>query len=162
MIGRTAVGHRRAFLIEWKYTESYRQENKYIPARASVYDDLIRAPDSPFKPIEPRALYFEPFYQMMRQTLLGWQMTKHEDDYYRCTSYRHVHVIPEQNSELRGNVTSPLLNGTDMCDVWRNQVLKEPTFYSETSPSNFMKPVLDARDAKALTDYLARRYWSAV
>jgi hypothetical protein len=60
MIGRTAVGHRRAFLIEWKYTESYRQEDKYIPDRSKVYDDLVilnassqhyrRARDAPIRP----------------------------------------------------------------------------------------------------------------
>jgi hypothetical protein len=99
---------------------------------------------------------------MMRQTLLGWQMTEHEDDHYNCTSYRHVHISPEQNRELRGNVTSPPLNGTEICDVWRNQVLKEPALYIETSPRHFIKAVLDGRDTKALTDYLERRYWSAV
>ena len=74
-----------------------------------MYDDLIAAEDSPFKQIEPRALYFEPFYQMMRQTLLGWQMTK-QKDHYGCTSYRHV-LLPEQNVGLRQRVTSPLLQG---------------------------------------------------
>jgi Restriction Endonuclease associating with ARP/Domain of unknown function (DUF3470) len=76
MIGRTAHDARRAFLMEWKYTEAYRREDKYIPERARVYDDLVTAEDSPFKQVEPRALYFEPFYQMMRQTLLGWQISE--------------------------------------------------------------------------------------
>ena len=87
MIGRTTHGRRRAFLVEWKYIEAYRRQDKYIPRRARVYDDLIMAEDSPFKPpgrsgtrdqIEPHALYFEPFYQLMRQTLLGWLISKYE------------------------------------------------------------------------------------
>jgi hypothetical protein len=84
MIGRTVHGGRRAFLVEWKYTEFYAREDQYICERAQVYDDLITAEDSPFKQIEPRALYYEPFYQLMRQTLLGWQISKHDD--HRCTS----------------------------------------------------------------------------
>ena len=107
MIGLTERGCRRAFLIEWKYTEAYGQNDLYISRRARVYDDLIAAEESPFKQIELRAFYFEPFYQMMRQSLLGWQISKHND--HGCTSYRHVHVVPEQNVEFRRNVTSEAL-----------------------------------------------------
>ena len=107
MIGRTADGGRRAFLIEWKYAETYPREDKYIPERARVYDHLIAAEDSQFKQIPQRAFYYEPFYQLMRQTLLGWQISKHRD--HGCTSYRHVHVVPKQNTEFHSNVISPLL-----------------------------------------------------
>lgn len=34
MIGRTAHSGRRAFLVEWKYTEAYSHEDKYNPERA--------------------------------------------------------------------------------------------------------------------------------
>jgi hypothetical protein len=168
MIGRTARAHRRAFLVEWKYIETYRRQDKYIPRRAHVYDDLITAEDSPFKPpgrsgtrdqIEPRALYFEPFYQLMRQTLLGWLISKYED--HGCTSYRHVHVVPDENAEFHRNVTSPLLNGATVSEAW-SAVLKRPWFYIAKTPANFMRPVVEKRDTKALTDYLKRRYWSGI
>ena len=159
MIGRTAHGSRRAFLVEWKYTEIYRRQDKYNTERAAVYDDLIRADDLPFKPIEPQAFYFEPFYQMMRQTLLGWQISKHED--YGCTSYRHIHVVPEQNAEFHRNITAPLLKGASVSEAWW-AVLKRPEFYLSTTPANFMRPVLEERDTKALTGYLTQRYWSGI
>jgi hypothetical protein len=157
MIGRTADGVRRAFLIEWKYTEAYRHEDKYVPERAQVYDHLITAEDSPFRPIEPRAFYYEPFYQMMRQTLLGCQLIKHND--HGCASYRHVHVVPEENTEFHQTVTAPLLKGASVSEAWR-AVLKHPEFYIGSTPADFMRPVLQERDTKALTDYLDRRYWS--
>ena len=103
MIGRIFGGGPRAFLIEWKYAELCRGEDKYNDVRAGRYDDLITAEESPFVNIEPRALYFEPFYQLMRQTLLGWQIAKHKD--HGCTSYRHVHVVPEANEEFHQNIT---------------------------------------------------------
>ncbi|MGH6835098.1 MAG: PGN_0703 family putative restriction endonuclease [Methylocella sp.] len=159
MIGRTAHGGRRAFLVEWKYTEAYSREDKYIPERALVYDHLITAEDSPFKRIEPRALYFEPFYQMMRQTLLGWQISKHTD--HGCTSYRHVHVVPEQNAEFHRNVTAPLLKGASVSEAWL-AVLRRPELYIGTTPANFMRPVVEERDTKALMGYLKWRYWSGI
>jgi hypothetical protein len=158
MIGSTAYD-RRAFLVEWKYTETYPREDKYIPERAHVHDDLITAEDSPFKQIEPRALYFEPFYQMMRQTLLGSQISKHED--HECTSYRHVHVVPEQNAEFHRNVTAPLLRGMSVSEAWR-AVLRRPEFYISATPADFMRPLIAERDTKALMGYLERRYWSGI
>lgn len=57
MMGRLRDGRLRLFLIEWKYTEAYAPADKYIPARAKVYDELIRDPGSPFRPdVAPRDL----------------------------------------------------------------------------------------------------------
>lgn len=161
MIGRTADGGRRAFLIEWKYTEAYPVEDKYIPERSRVYDHLITAEDSPFETVEPRVLYFEPFYQLMRQTLLGWQLAKYHD--YDCTSYRHVHVVPDENTAFHLSVTAPSLRdkGKTVSEAWQS-VLKRPDFYIGLSPAKLMRPVLGGRDAKSLTDYLQRRYSAAV
>ena len=159
MVGRTADGERRAFLIEWKYTEAYRRDDKYIPERAKVYDHLITAYDSPFKKIEPRAFYVEPFYQLMRQTLLGWQISKNAD--YGCTSYRHVHVVPEENTEFTLGVTAPMLIGDNVSAAWKG-VLKVPELYVGKTPESLMRPLTERSDTKALMSYLQRRYWSGV
>lgn len=159
MVGRTVHGDKRGFLVEWKYTESYRREDKYISQRANVYDKLITAETSPFKLIEPQILYYEPFYQMMRQTLLGWMISEHAD--HGCTSYRHVHVIPEQNVEFHRNITAPQLSGSSVCEAWR-AVLRNPEFYVDTTPARFIDPIHQRRDTKSLTEYLKLRYWSGV
>ena len=159
MIGRIFGGGPRAFLIEWKYAELCRGENKYKDVRADRYDDLITAEELPFVNIEPRALYFEPFYQLMRQTLLGWQIAEHKD--HGCTSYRHVHVVPEANEEFHQNITSPGLNGGSVSEAW-TAILKRPDLYVSTTPTKFMQPVVNQRDTKALINYLQRRYWSGI
>ena len=159
MIGRTANGGRRAFLIEWKYTEAYRREDKYIPERAKVYDHLITAKDSPFKQIDPRDFYYEPFYQLMRQTLLGWQLSTNSD--HGCTTYRHIHVVPEANTEFSSGLTAPMIVGESVSAAWKG-VLKEPELYVGLSPEAFMMPLTDIVDTKALMFYLQRRYWAGV
>jgi Restriction Endonuclease associating with ARP len=157
MIGRTASGDRRAFFIEWKYTEAYRPKDKYLHARSKVYDRLIKADDSPFKEVDVRALYFEPFYQMMRQTLLGWQCVLNKD--HECTSYRHVHVVPEQNREFHLSLTSPSLHGATVSEAWRD-ALKQPEFYVDRTPACLMGPLRSHRETKSLFNYLERRYWA--
>ncbi|WP_294531872.1 hypothetical protein [uncultured Rhodoblastus sp.] len=158
MIGRTKDGERRAFLIEWKYTESYQREDKYIPVRAERYDHLIKKEGSPFVEIDTKVLYYEPFYQLMRQTLLGWQLAVNHD--YGCSSYRHVHVVPEENVEFHRNVTSPdlKLKGATVSEAW-TAVLKQPNLYISTTPTKFLQPVVNLPDTKSLTGYLQSRYW---
>jgi hypothetical protein len=60
---------------------------------------------------------YEPFYQMMRQTLLGWQMTMRKE--YSAEDWVHVHVIPNENTQLRETITSPGLSGKDITEAWR-------------------------------------------
>jgi hypothetical protein len=157
MIGRTAAGERRMFLIEWKYTESYRSEDKYMDARAAVYDQFIEAADSPFRLIQARDLYFEPFYQLMRQTLLGQQMARNHD--HGCRSFRHIHVAPDENLEFHRSITAPALTGADVYDAWRS-VLKQPESFITRSPQQLLQPATAAPDMLSLSNYLRARYWT--
>lgn len=158
MIGRKYDGQRKMFLIEWKYTEEYSSEDKYISRRADIYDPLINNElDSPFiKPVNLAAMYYEPFYQMMRQTLLGSLCAAKRD--HDCTDYIHVHVIPTQNAELRNKITAPGCSGNDISEVWRN-MLKNPDKYLVVTPEEILKPCENLPDCKAILSYLKCRYW---
>jgi hypothetical protein len=126
--------------------------------RSEVYDELINSEQSPFIPLDPRVLYFEPFYQLMRQTLLACKLSEKED--HGCTSYRHIHVVPQDNMEFHTNVTSPQLTGTNVSGAWR-AVLKNPNLYISITPEALIKqPLASERNTKSLPTYLARRYWS--
>ena len=157
MIGQNKTGQKTMFLIEWKYTEEYSKEDKAIPERTNIYNPYIQAPDSPFAAqVNIPALYYEPFYQMMRQTLLGSQCAAHKD--HNCTDYFHLHVIPENNTELRNKITSPGCIGTDISDAWK-KMLKNPDKYQTISPEDLLKPCESLNDCNSIMSYLKRRYW---
>lgn len=156
MIGVRPDNSRVLFLIEWKYTEVYAVQNKYIPDRAKVYDALIKASDSPFKHLSPDAFYYEPFYQMMRQTLLAEQIVKYKD--HDCNDYYHVHVIPKNNTELLNTITSPELSGNNITEAWK-AILNRPQKYISISPEDFIRPTANCPDTKSILNYLEKRYW---
>ena len=104
-------------------------------------------------------LYYEPFYQLMRQTLLAEECVKNSD--HNITAYSHVHVIPENNFELKSNITSPYFKnyGVDnIHDAWKI-LLKDNAKYIIISPENLLKPVLKVDDSKSFINYLKVRYW---
>jgi hypothetical protein len=94
---------------------------------------------------------------MMRQALLGWQISKNKD--HGCTSFRQVLVVPAANVEFHTNVTSKALKGASVSEAW-SALLRCPNSFISTTPANFMLPILDYQDTKALTKYLQLRYWS--
>ncbi len=157
MVGKKNDGSNILILIEWKYTEEYREENKYIPERYNIYNKLLKENDCPIFTDNHGSLYYEPFYQLMRQTLLGWKMIQVGE--YQCDEYIHLHVIPEKNTELRDRVTSPGLNGSNMSEAWK-YVLREPERYIVISPEKFIRPAAICPDIHSIITYLEKRYWN--
>ena len=163
MIGKKADGKNILVLIEWKYTEYYETGNSlYIPARSEIYNPLLGTKDSPFKtiirdnkPFEP--LYYEPFYELMRQTLLGWKMVNANE--YNCDEYIHLYIVPSGNAELLQKNTSPGLVGNTLNEVWQN-VLKRPNFFRIISPENLLEPLINEPGTQIFFDYLTKRYWN--
>jgi hypothetical protein len=157
MVGITSKAKRIMFLIEWKYTEMYGHENLYIPERAGVYDSLITRSDGPFViGADPKSFYYEPFYQMMRQTLLGWLFQQNHE--MNCDSCINVHVIPNDNVELKNNITSPGFQGPNIHEAWK-KALKVPDSYVPIDPATLIKCTTDIVDTKSWLSYLDGRYW---
>jgi hypothetical protein len=163
MIGKKNDGKNILVLIEWKYTECYTSTNLHKPAHDIIYKPLLVDKDCPIH-IDNiyennfEALYYEPFYQLMRQTLLGWKMVDNNE--YDCDEFVHIHVIPDENLELLNNITSPLLRkyGNTLCEVWKG-VLKKPDHYKIISPEHFLEPLKNFPDTSSLLKYLEKRYW---
>jgi len=160
MIGENIYGVKILFLIEWKYTELYGSVSKLKgrsgERRLEAYQELLNSKDCPIKVSNKEALYYEPFYQLMRQTLLGWQMVTRKE--YDCEDWVHLHVIPDENEELKNTVTSPDLNGSNIEEAWKS-VLVEPNRYISIDPKKLMLPIKDCFDTKSLLTYLEKRYW---
>lgn len=160
MLGEDLYGKKILYLIEWKYTETYAKESKLKgesgQRRFDAYKELLEDNECPIEINNFEDLYYEPFYQLMRQTLLGWQMVNRKE--YGTNNWTHIHVIPNQNIELKEKITSPNLQGNNIEEAWRN-VLKEPNKYVSIDPKKFLSPVQECIDTKAFLNYLNTRYW---
>ena len=149
MVGKKHDGNNILVLLEWKYTETYEnQKCKFITKDDyhKNYTDLLKGKDCPIKsPENVKGLFFDPFYQLMRQTLLGWKMSRLNE--YNSNEYIHLHVIPNGNVDLR-----------KQCFHWKS-FLKDTEKYKIISPDELFKPLLHEKDLKSLMEYLIERYW---
>lgn len=149
MCARRADGGRTLVAFEWKYLESYGHESRAISARGTdrvaIYRPLLERTGCPIAIDDPAHLFFDPYEQLMRQTLLVWQMVEHRE--FGATDWIHVHVVPEGNVALRGRSgAAPNLAGATMAEAWQS-VLTEPTRYRLMT-------------ATALLDGVGERDWS--
>lgn len=154
--------------IEWKYTESYgddpnkEADNKSYGSsgrtRMMRYTDLIN------KSAQLRSLdeykdsiyYFEPFYQLMRQTLWAEQMIEHKDvERIKADHFLHIHIIPSADVDLLDK--KYLLSGTGMEKTWRSMIVDQSK-YVIVDPQNFMQPIKSVYPD--LWEYLSKRYYS--
>lgn len=156
-------GTRWIIPIEWKYTELYDPDDKSLgdagKTRVKRYHDLIVA--SNYLKTEKQyhsVYYFEPFYQLMRQTLWAEQMILHKDtEVIKADKFLHVHVIPQENKSLLDKKYK--VSGLNLEATWRKQLL-HPKLYHIISPKEFLAPAFLSNDAETedLKNYLCTRY----
>ena len=110
MVAETPAG-RRAYLMEWKYVEEYRTEDKgrgrQGETRRKRYAHLYKNSPSFNGKVPFDAWLFEPFYQILRLRLLADRMVRNHE--LGVTEAKVVVVVPEGNRAYRERVTSPPL-----------------------------------------------------
>ena len=154
--------------IEWKYTEHYQSQNKAIEGakkdpknckgetRKRRYTDIINSSNQ-LKSENHFCYYFEPFYQLMRQTLWAEQMINNsETETIKADNYLHLHIIPTENKDLLQKKYN--CSNSDMEKTWRNH-LKDNAKYKIISPESFLQNI-DNEKYKGLIKYLKTRYWN--
>ena len=165
-------GERWLIPIEWKYTESYppidksqegctdksdekkgrgekRLENYSGLIDASKY--LVKYADYAHTPY-----FFEPFYQLMRQTLWAEQMIEHKDsEWIKADRFLHLHVIPSDNAGLLHKKYS--CTGKEMEESWKSHLLLD--CYQTITPEKLLSPLKGNDDYSELINYLQIRYW---
>lgn len=168
MKGRDAQGNIRLFLIEWKYTESYPSKCEKKPGsrmdnRLWRYRSFFTRDGSPFTFCNSdvdstffEELLTEPYYQLMRQTLLGWKMTQDPSRNGQATSFTHILVIPHGNTALRSGCAVIAGRQGDLAGAW-NALVREPVLF--LAPEELLQPLTAQPDYARLLDYLYRRYW---
>jgi len=133
--------------IEWKYTESYKREDKTNETRESRYSKLIKTSKRLRMPEDgiPHSVYFiEPNYELMRQTLLCEQLVAngYADDFF------HINVIPNGNMELRNAVENEFV-----------PMLKDKSKFKIIDPQDLLSPLEENNLHPELIEYLKKRYW---
>ena len=130
-------------LIEWKYTESYGHTFlKYAKSgtdRTKIYQHLFEKNDCPLdKNILPNydSLFYEPFYQFMRQQFLAHEMEKAHEMGADIVSL--LHITPSHNQDFL-RITSPGLThlGPSATGVWKKLVKEDGRFISISTEKLF-------------------------
>ncbi len=153
--------------IEWKYTEHYDNLNKATEGckanpekckgkeRQRRYTDLINN-SKQLKNEDHFVYYFEPFYQLMRQTLWAEQMVANkEKETLKADNYLHIHVIPSGNKDLLKKEYK--CSGFDMETTWKKHLIDKEK-YVIISPKDFLVN-LNKEKYTDLYNYLNERYW---
>lgn len=165
--------------IEWKYTEHYYMQDKSTEdnredktkghssgqTRLNWYSKLINESSQLKIKIDDytSSVYFhEPFYQLMRQTLLAETII--ENEYSNNAEFKHLHIVPDANGELlnkeyKSRANDKLDFGRGMKNVWHNSI-KETSQYVIMSPQKLLEPLKDFPEYQNLLSYLEERYWS--
>jgi hypothetical protein len=143
--------------IEWKYTETYENEDKGAGSsgetRHKRYDGLIEK-SSQLKN-EKKCYYFEPFFQLMRQTLWAEQMVNNKNsETIVADDFIHLHIIPYKNVDMLEKKYS--CSGRNMSETWRN-CLTDQGKYKIIPPETLFKNINN--HYSELKDYLSIRYW---
>jgi hypothetical protein len=153
--------------IEWKYTEYYHEDGKpdkdYSAGRKGKerlrrYSGLITDSQQlclKSDDYKGSVYFFEPFYQLMRQTLWVEQMIANRaGERLQADHFLHVHVIPWDNHDLLKK-TYPC-SGVDMETTWRKH-LKDNSKYQILSPEELLQGI-DREKYCGLLEYLKTRY----
>jgi hypothetical protein len=155
-------GRDQTLLIEWKYTESYGQPigASGNPTRIERYKDLIFQPDGPIRAdigLTLEDFFFEPFYQLLRQQMLAFQMQRVRED--GANSVRVLHIAPSANIVLR-KVTSQALRrfGSDAFVVFRS-LLASPEDFISLATERLFNPIMSNWGGTDIwAQYLVQRY----
>ena len=122
----------------------------------ATYRPLLERPDRPIAVADVRWLFYEPYYQLMRQTLLAWQMVEHQE--FGATDWLHVHVVPLGNARLRARGGAPRqLPGRGLAEVWRS-VLRQPSRYRLITPTELITGLEAVPAWAAWRNWLRDRY----
>lgn len=158
-------GKRQMVLIEWKYTESYRSVSLKVARsgtdRTEIYKPLYLRDDCPLKKgLLPcfDSLFYEPFYQLMRQQLLAHEMEKAHELGADIVSV--LHIAPARNTDFH-RITSPELEklGETATDVWTKLVRLEGRFISVSTERLFGNLSTEqVPEMQTWIEYIGKRY----
>lgn len=146
--------------IEWKYTEEYNSQDKSSGKSGAIRLERYIALINKSQQVNPEYwqwCFYEPFYQLMRQTLWAEQMIqKKTDEKIKADNYMHLHIIPNKNKDLLNRIYP--CSKMNMEDTWRKCIVNQDK-YKIISPNDLLKNVFSTK-YNELKKYLSIRYWN--
>jgi hypothetical protein len=169
LIGVTSTGERKAFLLEFKYIEAYRNgvwqgEGEKGAERKALHAERYTSPSSCFSGAAALDdVLYDPFYQIVRLGLLGDALR--EDEALHLADVTVIVVCPSENTAYRERVTSPALrrlfpDETTVAGVSRH-LWKRPEGFRMIDPKQLVDAVRTAGDAPEVerwSGYMRDRY----
>jgi hypothetical protein len=167
LVGVTANGARRVFLLEFKYTEAYSGAFKGAgdegERRLRTYRARYEDAESCLSGVAPLGeVLYEPFYQIVRLGLLGDAMRA--DPELNLDGARVVVVCPAGNTAYRERITSPELAArfpkARTVEAVTQALWKESSGFAMIDPTGLVDAVRLAGGAplEPWSSYLRRRY----
>jgi hypothetical protein len=169
MYAKHKNGSKWLVAIEWKYVESYNNvdkaneivkingiiHNKGIE-RQRRYNDLIKN-STQLIGKDLKCYYYEPFYQLMRQSLWAEQMiAQNATERLKADDYIHIHVIPPQNKELLSKLYKCSNKGME--ETWYG-LIQDKSKYKIIPPEILLSRLQNNPKHSNLLNYLSERYW---
>jgi hypothetical protein len=165
MMYQAVSGEKVMLLVEIKYSESYGTSYKRFRSdgtdRIENYEVFFYGPSSPINhDIAPELADFlyEPFYQLLRHSLLATQIMKAGKP--KTDKVQVVHLTVHRNKDLL-KVTSPRFRhlGDTTYEVW-TKILKDPSTFSLISSESFFKGIHleDHRELEPWALFMSNRY----
>ena len=171
IIAETKKG-RRAYLMEWKYTEKsgdgdYKGEGRKGEVRWPRYAPLYSTAFSSFGTengaVPMNELLYEPFYQLMRNRLLGDRMVAGRE--HGVLDAKVVVIVPEENIAYRESITSPPLAkrfpDLKTVDEVMRATLKNPDAVFKMVTPTELREAVESECEDAVSDwaeYIRERY----
>lgn len=156
------AGRRETLLIEWKYSESYGSpiSPNGNPTRLKRYEELAFHPVGPIRAdldLTLEDFFWEPFYQLLRQQMLAFQMEKARED--GAEIVRVLHLSPAGNVALKA-VTAPKLRqlGSNFSAAWRHLLDQPSRFVSMDIDKAFASLLSQPGTMQEWADYIETRY----
>ena len=152
-------------LIEWKYTESYYstplKTAKSGRARTKIYEPFYLKDDCPLNKTmiaDFKNLFFNPFYQLMRQQFLAHEMKLNCELGANMVSV--LHLAPQANKDFK-RVTSPAFKpyGDSAMEVWSELTKGKGIFLSQSIEKIFLgRELKDFSSLSPWYQYISERY----
>jgi len=162
---RDANGVVTLALIEWKFTEAYGSppDPNRKEERLRRYREIAFDPEGPLRPspdFELSDLFYEPFYQFLRQQMLAFRVRQAGEG--GCNHGLLLHIAPKANVGFQ-RITAPKFasfNGSAVT-LWRSLLTRPDDFRSVTTGDLFGAfDVSRCPDLQGWHDYIRERYGS--